>query len=80
MKTITFISHYNGTELNVRLTDEKADKLLNNKNYAPIELYRHDHDRVSAGEEPHYLSKGQVKKLDNYLNGIEYWDAVVAGE
>lgn len=73
MKTITFINHHDGTELNIRLTNEKADKLLNNKYYDPSELYHHDHERILCGEEPQILSKGQVKKLDNDLHGIEYW-------
>ena len=77
MKTITFISHYNDVRYNVRLTDEKADALLNNKSgYSVIELYNTDCDRISAGYQPLYFSKSQVSRLESSLLGTDYFDAV----
>lgn len=77
MKTITFISHYNDVRYNVRLTDEKADALLNNKSgYSVIELYNTDCDRIAAGYRPLYFSKSLVRRLDSSLLGTDYFDAV----
>lgn len=76
MKTITFTSHYNKTKLNVRLSDEKADKLFNNKYYSALELYQKDSENVSYKENTKIFSFGQIKKLDNYLTGIDYWSSV----
>lgn len=78
MKAITFISHYNKLEMSIRISDEKADKLLNNKNYSPIELYARDCSRVVNGEEPKYFSKWQLKKLNNYHPGIDYWEEIIS--
>ena len=75
MKSIKFISHYNKRELNLRLPDDKAAKLLASEN--PIELYVEDGDRVCNGAEPRYFSKGQIMKLAFYLNGIDYWDSII---
>ncbi len=77
MKTVTFASHYNNEEMNIRLTDEKYDELMNNSRYEPMELYRLDADRVAYGQEPRILSKAQVKRLENALTGTEYWDKIV---
>lgn len=74
MKTITFISHYNAIRVNVRLSDEKAESLLNNKWYSAIKLYNKDCQRVFAGQQPLYLSKSQLRRLT--LPGIDYFDAV----
>ena len=77
MKTITFISHYNYIRYNVRLTDEKASALLNNKSgYSVIELYNTDCDRMSAGYQPLYFSKSLVRRLESSLLGTDYFDAV----
>lgn len=77
MKTITFISHYNDVRYNVRLTDEKADALLNNKSgYSVIELYNTDCDRIAAGYQPLYFSNSQVRRLESSLLGTDYFDAV----
>ena len=77
MKTITFISHYNDVRYNFRLTDEKADALLNNKSgYSAIELYNIDCDRIAAGYQPLYFSKSQVSRLESSLLGTDYFDAV----
>ncbi len=79
MKTVTFVSHYNKEEMNIRLTDEKYDKLMNNSRYEPMELYRLDADRVAYDEEPQILSKAQIKRLNKSLLGTEYWDKIVEG-
>ena len=76
MKNIVFVSHYNKEKMNIRLSDEKANELLNNKRYEPIELYRMDADRVAYGQEPKYFSESQIKRLNNYLTGTEYWDEI----
>ena len=77
MKTITFISHYNHVRYNVRLTDEKASALLNNKSgYTVIELYNTDCDRMAAGYQPLYFSKSLVRRLESSLLGTDYFDAV----
>ena len=77
MKTITFISHYNDVRYNVRLTDENADALLNNKSgYSVIELYNTDCDRIAAGYQPLYFSKSLVRRLESSLLGTDYFDAV----
>ena len=77
MKTITFISHYNDVRYNVRLTDEKADALLNNKSgYSAIELYNTDCDRIASGYLPLYFSKSLVRRLESSLLGTDYFDAV----
>ena len=78
MKTITFVSHYNKLEMNIRISDEKAEQLFNNKNYSPIELYARDCSRVVNGQEPEYFSKGQLNKLNNYHPGIDYWDEILS--
>lgn len=72
MKTITFISHYNKQEMNVRLSDDKAEKIDE-----LIELYRNDSDRIAYGYEPRTFSRAQIKRLDKALLGIDYWDNVV---
>lgn len=77
MKTITFVSHYNNLEKNVRLSDEKAEKLMNNKWYSPLELFNLDADRVAAGEAPRYFSKGQIKALVGFFSGIDYWEDII---
>lgn len=77
MKTITFVSHYNNLEKNVRLSDEKAEKLMNNKWHSPLELFNLDADRVAAGEAPQYFSKGQIKALEGYIPGIDYWETII---
>lgn len=74
MKTITFISHYNKQEMNVRLSDDKAEKIDE-----LIELYRNDSDRIAYGYEPRTFSRAQIKRLDKALLGIDYWDNVVEG-
>ena len=77
MKTITFISHYNSIRVNVRLTDEKADALINNKaGYSVIDLYNTDCDRMASGYLPIYFSKSQVRRLESSLLGTDYFDAV----
>lgn len=76
MKTITFTSHYNKTKLNVRLSDDNADKLFNNKYYSALELYQKDSENVSYMQNTKIFSFGQIKKIDNYLPGIDYWESV----
>ena len=77
MKTITFISHYNSIRVNVRLTDEKADALINNKaGYSVIDLYNTDCDRMASGYLPIYFSKSQVRRLESSLLGTDYFDAI----
>ena len=77
MKTITFISHYNSIRVNVRLTDEKADALINNKaGYSVIDLYNTDCDRMASGYLPIYFSKSQVRRLESSLLRTDYFDAV----
>lgn len=77
MKTITFISHYNSIRVNVRLTDEKADALINNKaGYSIIDLYNTDCDRMASGYLPIYFSKSQVRRLESSLLGTDYFDAI----
>ena len=77
MKNLTFVSRYNQTEVNVRLSDDNADKLLNNKYYSAIELYLNDVDRVSAGYDPFIFSKSQIRKLRSYLTGIDCWHDII---
>ena len=72
MKTITFISHYNKQEINVRLSDDKAEKIDE-----LIELYRIDSDRMAYGYEPQTFSRAQIKRLNKALPGIDYWDNIV---
>ena len=62
--------------MNIRLSDDKAAKVLCNER--PIECYNEDHDRIFYGEKPKYFSVGQIKKLDRYFCGNEYWDSIVA--
>lgn len=77
MKTITFISHYNAINVNVRLSDDKADALFNNKyGYTPIELYNTDYDRMYAGYSPIYFSKNQIKRLESHMIGEDYYDKI----
>ena len=77
MKTITFISHYNAINVNVRLSDDKADALFNNKyGYTPIELYNTDYDRMHAGYSPLYFSKNQIKRLESHMIGEDYYDKI----
>lgn len=76
MKTITFTSYYNKNQVNVRIADEKAEQLFNNQWYSPLELYHRDSERVFEGLEPKYFSKGQIKKLDNWLPGVDVWDTL----
>lgn len=75
MKTITFISHYNKQEMNIRLTDEKYEKLMSDND--PVELYCSDSDRMAAGYEPQTFSRDQIKRLNKALTGIDYWDKIV---
>ena len=77
MKNVTFVSHYNKEEMNIRLSDEKYEQLMNNKHYEPMELYLLDADRVAYGKEPKILSKGQIKRLNNALVRTEYWDKIM---
>lgn len=72
MKTITFVNHYNKQSINVRLSDDKAEKIDE-----LLELYTTDSDRMAAGYEPRTFSRAQIKKL-NSLSGIDYWDKVEA--
>ena len=72
MKTITFVSHYNKQEMNVRLSDDKAEKIDE-----LIEQYRNDSDRMAAGYEPQTFSRAQIKRLNKALSGIDYWDNIV---
>ena len=77
IKTITFISHYNTIRVNVKLSDDKADAVLNNKyGYSAIELYATDCDRMAAGYLPQYFSKSQIHRLNSSLLGTDYFDAV----
>ena len=77
MKTITFISHYNNIRVNIRLSDDKADALLNNKSgYSIIELYNTDCDRMASGYLPSHFSKSQIRRLESSLTGTDYFDAV----
>ena len=72
MKTITFTSHYNKQEMNIRLSDDKAEKID-----GLLEQYRNDSDRMAAGYEPETFSRGQIKRLNKALPGIDYWDKIV---
>lgn len=77
MKTITFISHYNNIRVNIRLSDDKANEVLNNKyGYSAVELYTTDCDRIAAGYLPLYFSKSQIHRLNSSLLGTDYFDAV----
>ena len=76
MKTITFVSHYNKEEMNIRLSDEKYDMLMNNKHYEPMELYLLDADRVAYGKEPQIFSASQIKRRKKALIGTEYFDKI----
>ena len=71
MKTITFTSHYNKQEMNVRLSDDKAEKIDE-----LLELYLLDSDRMAAGYEPQTFSRAQIKRLNKALVGIDYWDQI----
>lgn len=78
MKTITFVSHYNKLEIDIRISDEKAEKLFGNKNeYRPIDLYEMDILRLNNDVDPKYFSKGQIKKLISYHLGIDFWDDII---
>lgn len=72
MKTITFISHYNKQEINVRLSDDKAERTD-----GFLDLYRYDSYRMATGYEPETFSRAQMKRLNKALPGIDYWDKVV---
>ena len=72
MITITFVSHYNKQEMNIRLSDDKAKKTE-----GFFELYLYDLYRIANGYEPETFSRGQIKRLDKALPGIDYWDKVV---
>ena len=74
MKTITFTSHYNKHEMNIRLTDEKYEKLMSDN--APVELYCLDSDRVASGYVPLVFSAAQIRRLNKALVGIDYWDKI----
>lgn len=76
MKNVTFVSHYNKEEMNIRLTDEKYEQLMNNKGYEPMELYLLDADRVAYGKEPQIFSASQIKRLNKALIGTEYWGKI----
>ncbi len=72
MKTITFVSHYNKQEMNVRLSDDKAEKIDE-----LIEQYRNDSDRIAYGYEPLIFSRAQIKRLNKALLGIDYWEKII---
>ena len=71
MKTITFTSHYNKQEMNVRVSNDKAENIDE-----LLELYHLDSDRMAAGYEPQTFSRAQIKRLNKALIGIDYWDNI----
>lgn len=71
MKTITFTSHYNKQEMNVRVSNDKAENIDE-----LLELYHIDSDRMAAGYEPQTFSRAQIKRLNKALIGIDYWDNI----
>ena len=73
MKTITFISHHNNIRVNIRLNDQKAEKVLNDD---PIDLYITDCNRINAGFEPRYFSKYQIRKLDSSISIFDYYSNI----
>lgn len=74
MKTITFISRYNNTRVNVRLSDENASEVLHHRHgYTAIELYNNDCFRIANGWEPLYFSKSQIKRLKTSIVGVDYF-------
>ena len=58
--------------MNVRLSNDKAKKTD-----GFFELYLYDVFRIENGYEPETFSRGQIKRLDKALTGIDYWDKVV---
>lgn len=73
MKTITFISHYNAIRVNIRLNDDKAEKVINDD---PIDLYISDCNRINAGYEPRYFSKYQISKLNSSISKFDYYSNI----
>lgn len=73
MKIITFISHYNAICVNIRLSDDKAEKVLNDD---PIDLYISDCNRINAGYEPRYFSKHQIRKLNSSISKFDYYSNI----
>ena len=58
--------------MNVRLSNDKAK----NTGWF-LDLYLYDLYRIANGYEPETFSRGQIKRLDKALPGIDFWDKVV---
>ena len=77
MKKITLKSHYNGIELNLRVSEDTYNVLLLHGD--PMELICDDIVRVRYAEEPKLLSNYQCRKVDTFFakDSCEYFDRVL---
>lgn len=75
-KIITLQSRYFKHELNLRVDEKTAEKLLSEG----TELVNEDIDRVVYGYQPKYLSTGQVHKIKRFFetDNTDYFDVVIA--